>query len=515
MTFISTGGFNLLDRVTAAKTAHARAASALANANLVAGADNGRSTTRVTLGGNAANSSVYSRPGAVRNDVSSQLALNLNGSGLANRWRGLGGALLNQIAETGTDFKQALSETKPTVGSGDAASATSGASAAEAASGTDEATGILTGATTVKLSVQTRSGQTVELQIASNEGGSGTRGLEVSVTSSGKLSSAEKDALADLADGLDRALDGLGQGTPQLDLSKLMNYDTGVFSGLDLKVENPAGLSPAGAPGSLGSFALHLGADKKSIEMKGPGSDLSISVDATSALGAGGAAQRQSAIQKMLEQIDTAAKRGHADEDLVTNFKTAFVQLQTPSAEQSRQDGGADKGEKSRHLAVSLLVDDEANPSMSPALRDEVGQLRSGLADFDASFSGDSQKTNKYGGVKEQGHAEYVIGQHTNAKPGSTGEGQSITETQTEKLTADFKRSRTLMLDTAGGNFDQTKIRDQKTVTTLIETAKNGISRALRKTDEQQSLVFDSFEKGKSTQHHETPLNRSYVDRLR
>ena len=41
------------------------------------------------------------------------------------------------------------------------------------------------------------------------------------------------------------------------------------------------------------------------------------------------------------------------------------------------------------------------------------------------------------------------------------------------------------------------------------------IARALRKTDEQQLLVFDSFEKGRPPVHRETPMNRSYVERLR
>lgn len=509
MTLIPSGGFNLLDRVTAAKAAHSRAASASAAGY----AGSASAPTRVTLGGSAANNAVYGKPGAVRNDVSSQMALNLNGSGLANRWRGLGSALLNQLSETGVDFKQSLSDARPAVAAGDAAS---GAASAQAASGTDEATGVLTGAATVNLKIQTRTGQTVELKIASNEGGQGTRGLEVSITSSGKLSSTEKDALADLADGLDSALNGLGQGAPTLDLSKLMNYDSSVISGLDLQVEDPKGLAGLGQPGALGSFALHLGADKKSIDMKGPGGDLSISVDATSALGSGGSAQRLSAIDKMLQQIDAAAKRGHADEQLVATFKAGFQQLQAPSAEQSRQDGnGGAKGDNARHFAATLLVDDEANPAMSPNLRDQVDQLRSGLADFDASFSGDTQKTNKYGGVKEQGHAEYVINQHTSAKPGVDSTGQSITETQNEKLTANYLRSRTTMLDTSSGNYDSTRIKDEKTITTLIETGKNGIARALRKTDEQQLLVFDSFEKGRPPVHRETPMNRSYVERLR
>jgi hypothetical protein len=513
MNVIASGSANYLERITASRQMQQqRAAASRSSASAL---DYGGANTRVTLGGSSANSSVYGKPGAVRNDVASQMSLNLNGSGLANRWRGLGGALLNQLSQTGENFKQSLTESRPIAPAtaGDAAGA---AAATDAASATDEASGVLTGAATVSLKIQTRSGQTVELKIASNDGGLGTRGLEVEVNSSGPLSSAEKDALADLADGLDRALDGLGQGAPALDLSKLMNVDSSVFSELDLKVEDPKGLLPNAAPGSLGSFALHLGADKKSIEMKGVNGDLSISVDATSKLGSGGAAQRYSAIDKMLQQIDAAAERGHADPQLAATFKAGFLQLQAPSADQGRQDGGgSDKSERSRHLAVSMLVDDEANPAMSPSLSDEVGKLRSGLADFDASFSGDTQKTNKYGAVKEQGHAAYAISQHTGMKPGSGGEGQSVTETQHEKLTANFLRTRTTMLDTSSGNYDSTRINDEKTITTLIETAKNGISRALRKTDEQQSLIFDSFEKGRSTVHRETPMNRSYVERLR
>lgn len=516
MTAISSTGSGLLDRIAASRAALNRPYKAPGReAEAPAQADPARAPTRVTLGSGAANDVVYAKPSAAafqpqrawassaRDDISSLMARNSANTGavpLAERWRGLGGALLAQLADSPTSYKQTLADYVEPAADAAGAAATEAAADPEALR-QQALSGVATQAATVELKVQTRSGQTLELSIAVNDGSlGGTRGLQVQLKSSGPLDSAEKAALAHLSEGLDRALEGLGQGAPQLDLAQLMSVDKQVFTSLDLKVEDPRGLGPNAAPGALGSFSLQLGPETKNLSMKGANGEMSIRVDAASPLGQGSAAQRRSAVDKMLQQIDAAAERGHADAQLVARFKDGFKQLQAPPADAAKP---------------GVEAPDAARPAPSSPLKAEVDSLRSGLADFEASFSGATSKKNRYGGLKEQGHAEYTASQHTSSKPNSAGGGDAITETRSEKLRADYLRTRTLMLDPGSGNYDSTQIQDEKTVTTLIETAKNQVARALRKTDEHKRLSFDVLENHRVTAHHEAPQDRSYVERLR
>lgn len=472
-------------------------------------------STRVTLGGAAANELVYAKPspkapqalrlwaGDARDEISGLMARNSASPGaatLAERWRGLGGALLARLAESQAPYKQTLAEGLAMPGA--EASATTGTEAATDPDALRQLalSGVATQAATVELKLQTRSGQTVELSIAVNDGSQGgTRGLQVQLKSTGQLDGAEQAALADLSEGLDRALDGLGRNPPKLDLGRLMSVDSRAFTSLDLKVEDSRGLRPDAEPGSLGSFSLQLGAQGRSLSMKDGQGELSISVDAAAPPGPGGAAQRRSAIDRMLRQIDAAAERGHADEQLAARFKDGFRQLQAPPA------APPNSGAETR---------DGPAPAPGTPLQDKVDSLRSGLADFEASFSGVSSRKNRYGGIKEQGQAAYTASQRSSSKPGAGG-GEALTEVRSEKLSASYLRSRTLLLDPGGGNYDATQVQDEKTVTTLIETARNRVERALRKTDEHRWLSFDSLENQRVTAHHETPEARSFVERLR
>ncbi|OWQ92120.1 hypothetical protein CDN99_07140 [Roseateles aquatilis] len=526
MTFISSTGTGLLDRVAASRAA---LQSSTAAASSRAQATSPAASTRVSLG--AANDVVYVRPatgGSTRawttppNDkdtISTLMARNSgrDAHGLADRWRGLGGALLSQLAKDGTSYKQTLADFVPTVSGADGTDPTAAVSPEEAQA--QALGGVSINATQVELKIQTRSGQTVQLKIAVNDGSQNrASGLEVEVTSSGTLSAAERSALSDLAGGLDRALEGLGQGAPRLDLSGLMNYDSTVLSSLDLKVDTPNVATSDGtvsSTASLGSFALHLGSDRKTVALKGASGELSMNVDATAPIGTVDPAKRQAAILKSLERIDAAAERGHADELLVGLFKDAFKQLQAPPADADKAAADAARARKDQDPASIAVT--PAVSALSPALEQQVQPLRSGLADFDAHFSGDFEKTNRFGGVKEKGHAEYRIGQKTTtrADPAAAApDAMSITQTQTETLDANWQKTRTLMLDTGRGNYDAYKVQDSKTVTTLIDTAKGQIARALRKTDEHSLKTIDEIENFRSRAHSGAPQDRQFVERL-
>ena len=568
MNFIASAGPGLLDRLAASRAAasfrpagvSSRAADAVSSSAPSAG-------TRVTLDAATADAAVYARPSApgagprrvwakAGDDGLSELMSRNSGKEahtLSDRWRGLGGALLKQLADTGERYRQTLADVVPALPDAGATDPAASAANAEGAGSADPAgaaaalqqqalSGVATNATTVSLKVQTRSGQTVELKIGVNSGASGgTRGLQVEVSSSGPLSGAERDALARLSDGLDRALEGLGDGVPALDLSGLTGFDAdGVLTGLDLRIDHPD--ASADRPGQLRSFSLQLGVEKKSLSLRTTSGEMALEVDAaatsraTSSAPASG--RRWSAIDQLLQQVDAAAERSHADAAMTKSFKDAFRQLQAPPAdpdETRRADDArrpdADEGrERLRDAASTLAVRPAANvvnggavdaldPSamapMSDGLRAQAQSLQSGLADFQASFSADSQRTSRIGSVQEAGHAEYRIGQTTSERPNAATGGRSITQTQTETLSASFQKSRTYTLDRAGGNYDATTVEDSKTVTTLIDTTRDSIARAMRKTDEQRRKTFTEVENHRAASHQEWPDQRSVMERLR
>lgn len=568
MNFIASAGPGLLDRLAASRAAasfrpagvSSRAADAASPAASTAG-------TRVTLDAATTDAAVYARPAALGagprrvwakagDDGLSELMSRNSGKEahtLSDRWRGLGGALLKQLADTGERYRQTLADVVPALPDAGATDPAASAANAEGTGSADPAaaaaalqqqalSGVATNATTVSLKVQTRSGQSVELKIGVNSGESGgTRGLQVEVSSSGPLSGAERDALARLSDGLDRALEGLGDGVPALDLSGLTGFDAdGVLTGLDLRIDHPD--ASADRPGQLRSFSLQLGVEKKSLSLRTTSGEMALEVDAaatsraTSSAPASG--RRWSAIDQLLQQVDAAAERSHADAAMTKSFKDAFRQLQAPPAdpdETRRADDGrradADEGrERLRDAASTLAVRPAANvvnggaadaldPSamapMSDGLRAQAQSLQSGLADFQASFSADSQRTSRIGSVQEAGHAEYRIGQTTSERPNAATGGRSITQTQTETLSASFQKSRTYTLDRAGGNYDATTVEDSKTVTTLIDTTRDSIARAMRKTDEQRRKTFTEVENHRAASHQEWPDRRSVVERLR
>jgi hypothetical protein len=496
MTVLSVPGRSGFDRIAAARVA------ALPAAQRPAAAAPAGASAHVTLGGTASGGIAYGALRAVNvaparfwsaahDNAVGELMLRNSGPGettLADRWRGLGGALLQQLAATGTGTTQTLAEVMPAAA--DDAAAVEGAPDPVAAAAELEAqalSDVATNAVTVRLTVTTRSGRSVDLEIAVNDGmHGGTRGLKVEVGSSGALSDAERDALAALAGALDPALEGLGQAVPQVDLSRLSEFDgAGELAGLELAIENP---NMHVGRGALRSFSLQLDGERKALSLKRTDSEMSLSV-ANSAAGAVDGAQRRSAIDRMLAQIDAAAERSHADAVTTGLFKDAFRQLQAPPPE-------AAAAAPERDLAS------------------QVQALQSGLADFEARFSGRSEKTNRLGGLIEQATTDYRIGQATASVAQPATGGQSVKQVQTEASDAQIQKTRTLLLDVSSGNYDETNIQDRKTVTTLIDTSRTAVVRALRKTEEQRLLAFTSLERQRAVEHRESPLSRSFVERL-
>lgn len=398
---------------------------------------------------------------------------------LADQWRGLSGALLARVSAPSTTpvqyqqtFLNSADPTKPLDG---------------------QFSRMLQGATTVTLQIKTRSGQTVDLQIAANNqpqppGSDGSQGLQVSVSSSGPLSDAERRALAALSDGLEEALAGLGNAdAPEMNLSGVLQYDRSVFAQLDLDVHNPT--SSAAVP--LKSFALHLGDQENSLAYESAAGKIDLRLDATAPVQAGNPQQRKAAVAQRLQQIDAAAERSRADSALVALFKSSFTQMHNVTATPS---------------AAGVTAPDMAAPAISPALANDVRPLLSGLADFEAGFSGDFSHANRFGSINERGHAQYEISQQTEVTVDRNLKTADITQTRNERLQAAYVKARNGgALDAASGNFDRYAIQDERTVTTLISAVDGHLASAVRQTDQKQLHVHESLFNHRVQERHETP----------
>lgn len=393
---------------------------------------------------------------------------------LAEQWRGLGGALLRHLGTTGEGYSQtrvndpasfddpaemaALPPERLAQHRAELATAQAAALA-----------GVADQASTADLQLRLASGQAVQLRLT-DSAGFGPIGMQVSITASGTLSDAERAAVQALAEGLDSALAGLGQpDVARLDLGGLLGYDRQLISGLDLTVNNAQNNS------FLKRFELHVGGDKPSILLQGVEGEMRLSVDATTAIAAAPgapAAPRAAALRGLLARMDAAGQRGQANVALVEQMKSAMTQLQT---------------------AV-------AGPATGPASQGSA--TPGGLADFEASFSGNTWRQNGAGTHRQGGSVAYQLSQQTEGGPGAGATRQTVQE----QLSADFKEApggRMLIVD--NGNYTATQVRDRSTVATLIESLPGGGVRTSREADEQQRKTVTRFEGGRVVSRQEWP----------
>ena len=401
----------------------------------------------------------------VSDGITKQIASNASNQtkSLSNLWSGLGHALLSRFTSDGSNYSQTLVNRSRTVAETDSSAATQATE--------DLASLIKTGGTTVKLQIQTRSGQTVNVVIAIKDGQE-LSGIHVESSSSGELSLAERQAIAQLSEGLDRALQGLGQADQaKLDLSGLMDYDSSLLSGINLSIHNQSqGLA------QFDDFELTLDNQQRSVSLKGPSGNLAIDLNMKTPLLSTNTAQRDAALSKLLEQFDIAAKRSHADETVAALFKQAFSQLQ-------------------QHPVNEPQPEELTRSGPSPALTGKAASMLSGLTDFKASFHSESSRTNEFGSVTEVGRAHYAVSQTTKTEPTSSKDDISVHQEQTEMLDAHYLKARNKgILDTEKGNYDRVTVKDDTTVSTLIASTNGRISRAEQKTDSSKLHHWEKLE---------------------
>lgn len=457
--------------------------------------------SRFTLGQHGDGGAVYSDPRAkpsaariwlspvgVDDAVSAIMARNrgMNSYSLGDQWRGLGGALLARFASTGENYAQTMVD-DPTTDAAMGLQALSPEEQAQQAASiaATQATmlaNVSPYAPSASLKIQTRSGQTVELKILVNPGFDGVIGMQVDLKASGAMTASERTAIAQLASGLDRALEGLGRDDAvALDLSGLTSYDRDAIGSIDLTVNNTQSHQV------LRTFSLHLGDDRQSIALKGSDGDMNLSVDRTAGAGTAPAPQRSAALQSTLDRMVSAGQRGHANAELVQQMVSGFKQLQ----------------------AAAPTADGPAASQLS------------GLADFEASFSGNATRSNRFGSTHEASQAQYQLSQKTTTQDAGTDTGgrsvaRSVAQTVSERLSADIRQASgpDAMLDVRTGNHSTIGVHDSRTVTTLIDSAADHTTRVLRKTDEQQLKTLVDLESHRVARRQSWPLQRSLLERL-
>jgi len=459
--------FAAVDR-TVTPAAAVRVGSTRFAASGVAGAGDTYADPRLSAAPRAMNS-LWAAPERSGDTISRLMAGNRSTRvyNLGEQWRGLGGALLRQLAATGQGYQQtrandpasfddpgALARLSPEMRAQHADEVASAQAAALADVGKE--------ASTAELQLRLQSGRTVTLRLADSLGFS-SAGTQVSIEASAPLSAQERDAVQGLADGLDRALAALGQpDVAELDLGGLLGYDRQVIAGLDLAVNS------AMQGQFLESFELHAGGEKPSVLLRGVDGEMRLSVDARTAVATSPAA-RGEALQAVLKRVGAAGERGQANAALVEQMKSALVQLQTAVA-------GSATGSRSAGFG--------------------------GLADFEASFGGQTWRTNAGGTHRQGGQVAYQLRQTTEGGGGVAGGRQTFSES----LTADFKASpRGGMLDVSTGHYIATQVRDRSTVTTLLEALPGGRQRVRRETEGEQSRVVTTYEGGRAVRQRRDP----------
>jgi len=421
------------------------------------------------------NSLVWATPPA--DDVSQMMEAYLNvpakSAAFSSLFGGLGAQLLDRLNKPQGDFRQAVVASQDPSGNGaDDINAAAGAAIVQNAQYAQNKIG---------LKIHTVSGKEVDLSITFGGDGHTIRdSLSIDVHTSGKLSADEQTAVAKLAKGFDAALQGITSDSTKVDVSGLVNYDTTVLSGVDLKVRE----SPQA--GGLQSLDFHADASRRSFAMQGQAGVVSVSVNLSAPALWGSAAQQQTSVQRYLDQFDAANKRGHGGATLSGQFKDAFAQLNSSYPVPGQQPAPA--------LAAS-------------ALNTQDRSVLSGLADFQASMSGDWNNGSAGHITTEGGHIDYQASQQTGTRGVAKRTGLSVVQTQAATLGASFAKSRDgSPLDIVKGNYDIHSFNDSASTSTSFEYADDKLKSAtvinlVNQSEIYEKLVNHNMVEQKSTPH--------------
>ncbi|WP_397447994.1 lactate dehydrogenase [Pseudomonas sp. NA-150] len=321
---------------------------------------------------------------------------NFNSHSVAGRFQGLGATLMSQLTSGGTNISQSV--IRP--------SAAGKMNATQLTAAQDK---LHTKAdNSVTLTIKTASGKTIQLSLSSNEDGLAVQAQ----VSGGELSDDERTALAGMADAFQSAIDGFSATPPKLNLDKLAQFNSTVFSSVDLSGKLKLGENRSQ------TLSFHADAQQRSVQMSGPAGDVKLAVNVKNGNTLGSADQQAKALASYLKQFESAKQRGSGDPALMSLFEDAFSALQS-----------------NKSLSQAAAAPTTAN---SVALSDEDHGMLTGLADFSGSVTQATKAINPMR-PSELDTFAYQVSQSTQTK-GSTLD-RSIDQNQQSQLTASYHKS--------------------------------------------------------------------------
>lgn len=391
--------------------------------------------------------------------VSRVISRNMSAYGSAGRFSGLGSALLSQFQAGVTHYSQSVQQSPPRV-----QGATYGAvSALQPASlhgnGEDQ----------MSLTITTKSGVEVKLSLDSQGDG-----LAVQMSSSGELSDEESKALAGLSDAFQKAIDGMTQSTPKLDLGGLMQFDQTVLSSVNLHAQVQL---PHGQEG-VQTLDFKVDDTQRKISFSGAAGTLDLKVDPSQAVTLGSKGQQAKALASYMKQFDQAATRGQGDANLMAMFKDGFSAL---------------------HSNISAPQADSASAASDSKWRLAPGDktILTGLADFSASVAQKVAYSNPMRS-SEKDTFNYDVAQKTSLS--GSQDNRSIRQEQTTKLSASYHQSLVpnvplnLTTDSASQNYTFHQIEDTATSVAQVGYKDGKLVRAsLEQTSSQSAQVLKYF----------------------
>lgn len=303
-------------------------------------------------------------------------------SGPSIGFNGLGSALLAQLQDNPGDLTQVLT------------AAQVGESAVMA--GQDSA---------VALTITTQTGVTVSLSLTRQ-----SDGMAVEIKTSGTLSKDESEAIAGLGEAFQKALNGLAQQPPKMDLSGLTTFDSSILKSVDLKTDIRSG--------DIKLQSLNFRADDAERWVAYQDQDVSLKMtsDLSQSTIGRNAARQLLTLSAYDKQFDKARSDGHGDKAQMDMLKSVFRALNAASPSQQS----------------------EATTAASTAIRlgSTAASRLSGLNDFSLELTQTEKSINPYRQDEKQSFS-YQASQTTENNRLFDGSG-SIKQTNHAHLSASW-----------------------------------------------------------------------------
>jgi hypothetical protein len=423
------------------------------------------------------------------NAIGQVMGRNTTGVSAQSRLAGLGAALLEHVSSNASNYRQSVVN----VGAPESAQkiqATAANSLLEFQSAPSAR---------VELNIQTKSGASVRLAIVDQSESSVTgTGISVEVIVDGELSPAEKAALKSLANGFEKAVQGLAGDATQTDLEGLSKFDSNVISKLELKA-TIYGRDALGMRYEKLAASFKADVNTRAIQLKRPDGEVKMTTDLRQPAQWGSSEQKAYAVGQYLKHMDQAAQRGHASRDLVDMFKSTFMAM---NASYGSQEAGLKVNDANATGPVNLNGD-------AATWSEEDKSLLTGLADFDATLSATPRASNPRK-TMEQDTFQYSINQSTTIS-GSSQSNRAITQTQTAQLEAAYHQSLFSsgppLLDdkSASQNYYFHQIEDSSSTAVHLAYEKNAPTSATLAQSSSQSQHVQKYEYAKLTDDRVTP----------